>query len=109
MFADEFSNYAEFDSSTSSEEHVMNRLLKACGGLTFMTMDTHFRSLLNYTNHMLSFLNYRQESLFYLEKINTSLHWTAYGLEQLAIGKLTHSLLPPNVLHKYLIKTLQKV
>ena len=109
MFADEFLKYAEFDSAASSEEHVMNRLLKARGGLTFMTMDTRFRSLLNYTNYMLCFLNYRQESLFYLEKIYTSLHWTVYGLKQLAIGKLTHSLLPPNVLHKYLIKTLQEV
>ena len=93
MFADEFSNYAEFDSSASSEECVINRLLEAHGRLTFMTMDTHFRSLFNYTKHMLSFLNYRQESLFYLEKIYTSLHWTIYGLEQLAMGKLTH--IPP--------------
>ena len=38
-----------------------------------------------------------------------SLHTLIYGLEQLATGKLSHTLLPPNVLHKYLEKALREV
>ena len=79
------------------------------GTVNFMTTDVRVRNLFNYTNHMLSFLNYRQESIAYLEKIATALHNLLYGLEQLAMGKLTHALLPPNVLHKYLTRALHEV
>ena len=73
------------------------------------SIDSRFSQTINYANHLMSFLNYRQESIFYLEKTVVSLHTMIYGLEQLAIGRLTHTLIPPNVLHKYLNKALREI
>ena len=92
----------------SSEEETQSYVTTA-GAMSLMFTDTRIRNLFNYTNHMLSFLNYRRESVSYLEKMTMSLHTLVYGLEQLAAGKLSHTLLPPNVLHKYLEKALGEV
>ena len=92
----------------SSEEETQSYVTTA-GAMSLMFTDTRIQNLFNYTNHMLSFLNYRRESVSYLEKMTMSLHTLIYGLEQLAAGKLSHTLLPPNVLHKYLEKALREV
>ena len=72
-------------------------------------LDFKFGKNFNYTNRLVSFLNDRIESIAYLDKIAVSLRNLVYGLEQLAMGKLTNTLLPPNILHKYLAKALREV
>ena len=65
--------------------------------------------ILNYTNSIISFVNYRQESLFYLEKISLTLQQLISGLERLATGQLSTSLLPSRILHKFLHRILREV
>ena len=67
------------------------------------------RAIVNYTNSIISFVNYRRESLFYLEKISISLHRLVFGLETLATGQLSTSLIPARLLHKFLHKILREV
>ena len=70
--------------------------------LTKILYRVRTEALLNYTNAMISFVNYRQESLSYPEKTLASLHSLVFGLEKLAAGKLSHTLIPAQNLHKFL-------
>ena len=66
-------------------------------------------ALLTYTNDLLSFANYTREAIFYLENTYLQLQRLVAGLEKLANGQLSTSLIPSHLMHKFLHKILREV
>ena len=64
---------------------------------------------MNLTTSLISFMNYRRESISYLEKTAAHLQDIVSGLETLANGQLSTSLVSPGLLHKFLHKILREV
>ena len=89
--------------------HIQQTFYAAALSHRFSTIHGRVEAILNYTNSMISFVNYRRESLLYLEKIHFNLHRLTFGLEALTNGRLSNSLIPARMLHKFLHKILREV
>ena len=99
IFKSRFSNIIHCYNDVQMNSHLLSPDF-------FLIRDIVKDGILNYTNSIISFVNYGQESLFYLEKISLTLQQLISGLERLATGQLSTSLLPSRILHKFLQRIL---